>query len=299
MRTTLWLLALLAGSALAHPVAAQTTEHTAYVSVLDADGHPVGGLDVADFVVTEDGRTREVLRAGRTSDPIDLAVIVDNSFAAQPHILDMRRALATFFDKMAEQRATIALIGMADRPTVMMDYVSGATETKKGIDAIFAQPGAGMVFQDTVTDTLRGLVRRDNPRRAVLILLGEGTDFSNIPYRNTLDAIRDSGAAMHVLNLTNRSSARAVVDDRIRERGIVLDEGPKLSGGRRQDVLSSMGYADALTRVAEDLANQYKVVFGRPAALVPPKNFAVSVKKPGLKARGTLVRERPAAGATK
>jgi len=298
MRTTVWVLALVAGSALAHPVAAQTTEHTAYVTVFDADNHPVGGLDVADFVVTEDGRTREVLRAGRTSDPIDLAVIVDNSFAAQPNILDMRRALASFFDKMAEQNATIAIVGMADRPTVLMDYVAGAAETKKGIDTLFAQPGAGMVFQDTLTETLRGLVRRDNPRRAVLILTGEGTDFSNIPYRNTLDAIRESGAAVHVLNLTDRSSAAAVVDDRIRERGIVLDEGPRLSGGRRQDVLSSMGYADALSRVAEDLANQYKVVFGRPGVLVPPKAFAVSVKTPKLKARGTLVREKPA-GATK
>jgi VWFA-related protein len=298
MRTTVWLLALLAGSALAHPAAAQTTEHTAYVSVLDDDGHPVGGLDVTDFVITEDGRPREILRAGRTSDPIDLAVIVDNSFAAQPHIPDMRRALTSFFDKMAEYQANIALIGMADRPTILMDYVSGAAETKKGVDKLFAQPGAGMVFQDTLSETLRGLTRRDNPRRAVLILTGEGTDFSNIPYQNTLDAIRESGAAVHVLQLTDRSSARAVVDDRVRERGIVIDEGTRNSGGRRQDVLSSMAYADALALVTEDLANQYKVVFGRPGALVPPKKFAVSVKKPNLKARGTLVREKPA-GATK
>jgi len=298
MRTIVWLLALVAGSALAHPAAAQTTEHTAYVSVLDADNHPVGGLDVPDFVVTEDGRTREVLRAGRTSDPIDLAVIIDNSFAAQPHINDMRRALEKFFETMADRNATIALVGMADRPTVLMDYTSGAAETKKGIDKIFAQPGAGMVFQDTLSETLRGLMRRDNPRRAVLILTGEGTDFSNIPYRNTLDTIRESGAAVHVLQLTDRSLARAIVDDRVRERGLVIDEGTRMSGGRRQDVLSSMAYADALARVAEDLANQYKVVFGRPGVLVPPKAFAVTVKDKKLKARGTLVREKPL-GATK
>jgi len=297
MRATICLLALMAGTVLAHPAAAQTTEQTAYVSVLDKASHPVGGLDVADFVVKEDGKAREVLRAGRTSDPIDLAVIVDNSFASQPYILDIRKALGAFFEKMSEQQAAIALVGMADRPTVLMDYQSGIGETKKGIEKIFAQPGSGMVFQDTLVQTLRGLSRRDNPRRAVLVITGEGTDFSNTPYQNTLDVIRDSGAALHVVLLTDRSSA-AVRDDHARERALVIDEGTRLSGGRRQDVLSSMAYGDALARVAEDLGNQYKIVYGRPGVLVPPKTFEVSVKKPDLTARGTLVREKQT-GATK
>jgi hypothetical protein len=238
-----------------------------------------------------------VLRAGRTSDPIDLAVIVDNSFASQPHILDIRKALGVFFEKMAEQQASIALVGMADRPTVLMDYQSGIAETKKGIEKIFAQPGSGMVFQDTLVQTLRGLGRRDNPRRAVLVITGEGTDFSNTPYQNTLDAIGDSGAALHVLLLAEHSNA-AVRDDHARERALVIDGGTRLSGGRRQDVLSSMAYRDALARVAEDLANQYKIIYGRPGVLVPPKTFEVSVKKPDLTARGTLVRLKQT-GATK
>lgn len=297
MRTTVVLLAIAAGAAVALPVHAQTTEHTAYVSVLDKGGAPVGDLDVADFVVTEDGRRREVLRAGRTSDPVDLAVIVDNSFAAEPHILDMRRALIAFVTKMADQQANVAIVGMADRPTVLVDYTSSLADMKKGIDRIFAQPGSGMVFQDSVAQTVSGLAKRANPRRAALVVTGEGTDFSNTPYQKTLDVLRTSGTAFHVIRLTNRSGA-AIRDNNARDRALVIDEGPRVSGGRTQDVLSSMGYADALARVAEDLGNTYKVVFARPGVLVPPKEFEVSVTRDGVTARGTLVRTT-ATGATR
>ncbi len=213
------------------------------------------------------------------------------SFASQPYILDIRKALGAFFETMAGQQAVIALVGMADRPTVLMDSRSGIAETRKGIEKIFAQPGSGMVFQDTLVQTLRGLARRDNPRRALLVISSEGTDFSNTPYQNTLDAIRDSGAAVHVVLLTDRTNA-AIRDDHARERALVVDEGTRMSGGRRQDLLSSMGYSDALAKVAEDLGNQYKIVYGRPGVLVPPRTFEVSVKKPDLNARGTLVREK-------
>ena len=48
--------------------------------------------------------------------------------------------------------------------------------------------------------------------------------------------------------------------------------------------------AELLNQVAEDLGAQYKVVYGRPGALVPPRAIEVSVARPDLTARGTLVR---------
>jgi VWFA-related protein len=269
---------------------AQTNEQTLYVSVLDKDNHPVPGLNVPDFVVKEDGVAREVLRAGRTSDPIDLAILVDNSQAIQQYVNDFRKSLSAFMTRMAaDQSATIALIGMADRPTGLQDYTSSVAVLQKAATKIFAQPGSGTVFQDSIQDALKGLRPRSNPRKAILVLTTEGQDFSNVPYQRTVENLAASGVAFHVLVLTNRSNA-AFVDERARDRSFVFDQGTKATGGRRDDVLSSMALGSALDGVAEDLGSQYKVVYARPGEIVPPKSVEVSVKRPDVSARGTLVR---------
>jgi hypothetical protein len=284
MRAVVMLAALVATAALPASLAAQAGEQTVYASVVDKDGRPVTGLAVGDFVVKEDGTTREVLRAGRTADPIDLAIIVDTSTAIQPYQNDLRKALTAFVTRMAgEHSASVALLAMADRPTILADYTTS-----------FAQPNAGMVFQDAVSDTAKGLLKHDNPRRAIVVITTEGTDFSNVPYERTLEGLRDSGAGFHALVITDRTGA-AIRDQAARERAIVVDQGTRSTGGLRDDLLSSMELGDALTRLADDLTQQYKVVFGRPGSLMPPKKTDVSVKRPDVETRATLV--RPKSGA--
>jgi VWFA-related protein len=295
MRAVVFLLALVATATAPVSLAAQPREQTVYASVIDKDGRPVTGLAVPDFVVTEDGASREVLRAGRTVDPIDLAVIVDTSTAIQPYQNDFRKALTAFVTKMAgEHSASVAILAMADRPTILVDYTTSVAELTKAVNRIFAQPNSGTVFQDTVSDTVKGLRKRDNPRRAIVAITTEGTDFSNVPYERTLDALRDSGAGFHTFVITDRTGA-AVRDQLARERAIVIDSGTRATGGRRDDLLSSMELQDALDRLAEDLTQQYKVVYGRPGSLVPPKKVDVSVKRPGAATRATLVRAKSGA----
>jgi Ca-activated chloride channel family protein len=295
MRTVVVLLALVAAVAAPASLGAQAHEQTVYSSVIDKDGHPVGGLGVDDFVVKEDGASREVLRAGRTADPIDLAIIVDTSTAIQPYQNDFRKALTAFVTKMAGQHsANVAVLAMADRPTILADYTTSVGELTKAVQRIFAQPGSGTVFQDTVADSVKGLRQHDNPRRAIVVITTEGTDFSNVPYERTLEMLRESGAGFHALVITDRTGA-ATRDQPARERAIVIDRGTRTTGGRRDDLLSSMELSGALDRLAEDLTQQYKVVYGRPGSLVPPKTIDVTVKRPDVETRATLV--RPKSGA--
>lgn len=255
---------------------AQNAERTVYVSVLDRSGAPVTGLPGDRFVVTEDGQTREVLRAARTTDRLDLGILVDNSTASQPTIQDLRKALLPFMTRMAKDGHSVALIGMADRPTVLTDYTTSVSALEAGVGHLFARPGSGTVFQDAIVDVTRGLTRRESARRALLVITTEGTDFSNVPYQRTLQALRESGATLHTAVFRSRGD-NALRNQNARERGIVIDQGTRDTGGRREELLTSMALDDALSRLAAEIEQQYEVVYSRPEALIPPKTIAVDV----------------------
>jgi hypothetical protein len=51
---------------------------TIYVSVLNNAGAPVTDLAAPDFVIKEGGKDREVVRAGMTSVPLRIALLVDD-----------------------------------------------------------------------------------------------------------------------------------------------------------------------------------------------------------------------------
>jgi len=278
------------------PLSAQGTERTVFVSVLDENGAPVQGLGPDAFAVREDGRAAEVVRVSRATQPIDLAMLVDNSQAAEQHLLDVRSAIEPFVARMAKAGNNVAIIGLADRPTILQDYTNNPVQAAKGVGRIFAQPGSGTTLLDAIGEVSRGLRKREAERRAMLVITTEGTDFSTPNYSRALDAIKESGASFNVLVLTRRGGSDLSTDE-ARSRAIVFDQGPRNSGGRRTDLLSSMSLKSELDKVATEFENQYAVVYARPESLIPPEKIEVSVTRPGATVRATpAASNKPPAG---
>jgi VWFA-related protein len=283
--------ALLLGTASA---GAQSVERSMYVSVVDSSGQPVTGLDADDFRVREDGRAREVLRATPATTPIDLAMLIDNSQAATPIINDLRRALEPFVTGLAADGHQIALVGLADRPTVLVDYSSNAERLKTGIERIFAQDGSGTLLLDALVDVTRALQRRESDRRVIVAITTEGTDFSNIGHERTLEVLRGGGAQLFAL-VVGTPTAASLTNEEARNRSIVLDRGTSATGGDLDQLLSGMTIAAALRRVDAELRHQYHIVYANPGGIVPAEKVDIETTADGATARGVLVptRRRP------
>ena len=290
----LLLAAALAASLPSHAASsaqADARERAMYVSVLNESGDPVEGLGADAFIVREDNTRREVLRVSRAIEPIHIALLVDNSGAAADHIVNIRAGLTAFVDAMHKDN-DIALIGLADRPTILVDYTKNRELLGKGIGRVFGMSGSGMTFLDALIETGRGLQKREGPRAVMLALLTDGIEFTNQHDRTVLDALKRNGAAFYAVTIGMFPPGPT---DEYRYRAIVLDQGPRITGGHRETILSSTAVESVMKTIARELSSQYKVVYSRPESLIQPEKVEVSVTRPGLTARGTP--ERRKAGA--
>ena len=264
-----------------------------YVSVLNDQGAPVPDLGPSDFVVREDNVAREVLRVEPATDPMQIAVLVDNSAAARDDIVDIRRALHDFINIVMAQsdvtgRNEMAITTLADRPTIVVDYTRNAAELHKGVDRIFSQPGSGTLLLEGIIEICKGIRAREATRPVIVAITTEGVEFSERLHDLVLEPLKGSGAAFHALVLGPLSHG---ISDAERERGIVLDQGTQLSGGRRDTVLASMSLPAKLRELGIELTHQYKVTYARPESLIPPERVTVATARPGLTARGTPVKQ--------
>jgi hypothetical protein len=284
---------LLAGGAAAlllsiAAIAAQGNERVAYVSAWDAKTRaPLTGLTVTDFDIREDGVKREVLRVAPATSPMAVAVLVDNSQAARDHISDVRKALTSFV-KALDGIGPVAIVGVADRPTILRDYTTDQKQLADGVGKIFAMPDSGATLLDAIVEVSKGLQRREEDRAAIVVLTTENVEFSNRHYDDVLEELAKGGAMLHAVVLT--TPAGTALNEEARNRAFVLDRGPRESGGTRIDVLASQAFESKLKELAAFLKSQHKVWYSRPQTLIPPSKVEISSAKTGVEAAGAPAR---------
>jgi VWFA-related protein len=282
---------LLAVATVAHPRLfasgqGDAREHTMFVSAVDSKGEPVVGLGPDAFVVQEDGRRREILRVSKANDPIDLALLVDNSAAASPAMLDLRTALSNFVATMAPGNQ-IAVIGLADRPTIITDYTNDLRRLQDAVK-ILPMPSSGMTLLDAIMETSKGLQKRESARAMIVPVITDGTEFTNYYSRDVVKAMVDAGAQFHLVGVGRFLHSE---EQAIRERSFLLTEGPRGTGGSTTTLLASTGLDQALQRLARELSSQYKVVFSRPESLIPPEKTDISSARAEIIMRGSLAHD--------
>jgi VWFA-related protein len=262
-------------------------ERTLFVGAVNESGEPVEGLGPDAFVVKEDGTRREVLRVSPATEPMDVALLVDNSTAAADEITFLRSSLSKFVQRMAPGNK-IAVITLADRPTIRVEYTDDAVQLNKAVSSLFSTPQSGTTLLDGIFETVNGLRRRETSPRAVVVpVVTDGVEFTTHYFRDIVNTLVKNRVALHIVTIGPFYHDE---EHGTRERSFLLDTGPRESGGQRISLLSAHGLDGAMEKLAKELRSQYKVVYSRPESLIPPDKVTVSAGKPGVTVRGAEAR---------
>jgi hypothetical protein len=270
---------------------AQAQQRVVYVSALDKTGAPVAALAPTDVIVREDNVAREVLRVAPADEPMQIALLIDNSQAAEPFIRDYREGLGAFVTAVTAgtesgMRNEVAVITVGERPTIAQDFSFDRTRLLAATGRIFSTMGSASYLLDGIIEVSQGLSKRGAMRPVIVAITTEGPELSDRDYRQVLDPLRVSGAALHVLVI-----GRPINNEH--DRGVVLTEGPRNSGGQYDNLLAPTALTSRLKQLANELTHQFRVTYARPQRLIPPERVTVSSAKPDLIIRGTPAVEPP------
>jgi VWFA-related protein len=285
-----------AGAALvaAQPVGAQresreSRERHLFASVVDKNSAPIPGLGVDDFTVTEDGMAREILKVGPATAPLQIALLIDNSDAAEPLIPYLRKAATAFVQRMLEANpaSEISIMTFGERPVTEVPFTSSAIPLLRATGSLIWRSGSGAYMIQAIMESAKALKKHGATRPVVVAFTTEaGPEFSDYRHERVVEALKAAGATLWTA-VYQPPASRTTVDYATRpegrERMEVLNAVTVDSGGENKVVLAPSAIQDSFLSVATMLTSEYEVTYGRPVTLVPPQRLAVTVKRPGAR----------------
>ena len=261
---------------------------TVFVSVVDRSGVPVTDLSADDFVIKEGGKDREIVGANMTTMPLRIAIVVDDNGTGI-----FRYALGKFVERL-QGRAEFALSTVQGQHLRLLDYTTNLERLLVAINQLNARPATndGGQLLEGIFETAKDFQKRRTARPIIVVLTVGGEEHSTLPAQHVLDELEKSGAALNVIAM-NSSALRAMVTvskpSALLESNLnlseVLGDGPKQSGGKRDEIVASPGIVTGLQELAEALRNQYAVSFSRADRPKETEKLSVSVKRSGLTVR--------------
>jgi VWFA-related protein len=259
-----------------------------YVSAADKSGAPITDLTAADFTVKENGKDQAIVNVGPATGMLQIAILVDDNGTGL-----FRVGIARFIEALFN-RAEFSISTVTGQMLKLVDYTSKAQPLTEAIGKLNARPSTndGGQLLDGISEASLELEKREARRPVIVALTVGGQEHSTLPAHHVLDNLRKSGASLHVITVVNdtlRSQPAATTAAGLLGENMnlseVLGDGPKQSGGYRDEIIAAASVLTGLQQLAESLKRQYVIEYTLPAGVRPSDKLSVSVKRKGVTLR--------------
>lgn len=257
-----------------------------FVHVTNQAGEPVTDLTPADFAVMEDAVACEIVSAELGTEPMKIALLVDNSDSINQAgaLTSLRGGLEGFLSELPEQHeVALATIGQNIRWRV--DFTTDRDELRESASEIFVGGGAGPILLDGIKETWERRFEDEEAWPIFIVVATDGSESSGNmnqnEYGRLVNELITKGVTVHVMLLSTQGGS-AVTDYAIN----LTDN----TGGLYEVFGASTRLATALPELATRLGNhydqvsqRYRVVYERPDP--PGSSLSVGVARQGVVAQ--------------
>jgi Ca-activated chloride channel family protein len=150
------------------------------VSVVDASGQPVKGLQVSDFRLAEEGREQNLTEIGNPEEvPLDIAILFDvsSSVSQKGFFAFQQRAAASFLKQVLKPVDRAAVFTITDQPRLVSPLASADVAAAKILTIPAASTPVPTAFYDTVVAAAKYLGDKSVERhRPVILVISDGDD---------------------------------------------------------------------------------------------------------------------------
>jgi VWFA-related protein len=259
-----------------------------YVAAVDDKGAPVIDLTAADFTIKENGKARDIVKAAPATGVMQIAILVDDNGTGL-----FRYGIAKFIDALLG-KAEFSISTVSPQTIKLVDYTTSTKTLSEALSQITARPPSndGGQLLDGIAETAGELDKRHAPHPIIVALTVGGNEHSTLPAHHVLDKLRMSGASLNVIMVVNTAlrsqqpttSAGALLGENMNLNEVIGD-GPKQSGGHRDEIIAAAGITTGLEQLAEVLKRQYLIEYTLPDGVKASERLSVAVKRKGVTLR--------------
>ncbi|MCY4025277.1 MAG: hypothetical protein OXH75_03055 [Acidobacteria bacterium] len=274
---------------LAVPVASAQEVRVGYVHVMDLAGRPVTDVTQDEFEVEEGGREARVIAARNGSEPMKIALLVDNGDAmrAGQAVNPLRDAVAAFLEAVPPQHA-VSLFTIGGQVRRLVDFTTDREELIETGRSIFTDQAGGVRFVDAIRETLDRRYDGDEAWPVFVALLSDAPESSAFMndrrFLRFVNDLREAGVMIHVVQWSAAGRDRP---DSATSFAVNLTGN---TGGRYRSLAVATGMVNAMAELGaalgahyEEMSSRYVVVYERPDP--PGRRVRVRVTRPAVGVR--------------
>jgi hypothetical protein len=279
--------------ALVLAAAAAQSQKSIIVTVLDQSGTPVKDVSAADLAVREDTAMREVVDVKPATDPMTIALLVDNTkpiVGMDAPTRELRAGLTTFVQKIQQANPANA-IGiwefagagvMTQKPTVK------TADLTKNISHMFPSQQSGGVMLEALVDASKELSKKGvGPRRVIVSVSLNSQEVSTMQPQDVANAMHKAGVNYWAITIVANQDAVSNSPGGAALRDVIINNITTASGGAKLSGVTAISLESQLSKIADALLSQHVVTYARPADAPSTVNSIEAVSKKGQKALTT------------